>query len=91
MLPEIPEYAQMGHLRNEFNFWNVHEIMNTSGLQQSKWSPKGFTLTLQETQSTHDFINRSKIEFVLYLHFIINILNIKTIFNLGIKTVLYLK
>ena len=24
------------HLRNEFNFWNVHGIMNTSGLVQSK-------------------------------------------------------
>ena len=24
------------HLRNEFNFWNVHGIMNTSGLFQSK-------------------------------------------------------
>ena len=31
-------------LRNEFNFWNVHGIMNTLGLLQSK-------LTLQETQS----------------------------------------
>ena len=24
------------HLRNEFSFWNVHKIMNTSGLVQSK-------------------------------------------------------
>ena len=24
------------HLRNEFNFWNVHGIMNTLGLLQSK-------------------------------------------------------
>ena len=24
------------HLRNEFDFWKVHEIMNTSGLLQSK-------------------------------------------------------
>ena len=23
------------HLRNEFDFWNVHGIMNTSGLLQS--------------------------------------------------------
>ena len=23
-------------LRNKFDFWNVHEIMNTSGLLQSK-------------------------------------------------------
>ena len=26
-------------------------IMNTSGLLQSKWSPKALTLTLQETRS----------------------------------------
>ena len=31
------------YLRNEFNFWNVHGIMNTSGLLQSKWSPKPWT------------------------------------------------
>ena len=30
--------------------------MDTSGLLQSKWSPKGFTLTLQETRSFHDSI-----------------------------------
>ena len=24
------------HLRNEFDFWNVHGIMNASGLLQSK-------------------------------------------------------
>ena len=34
------------YLRNEFNFWNVHGIMNTWGLLQSK----GFMLTLQETR-----------------------------------------
>ena len=27
------------YLTNEFNFWNAHGIMNTSGLLQSKWSP----------------------------------------------------
>ena len=53
-----------GHLRNEFNFWNVHGIMNTSGLVQSKWSPKGFTFTLQETRSIHDSMNIPKIEFI---------------------------
>ena len=35
-----------GELRNEFNFWNVHGIVHTSGHVQSKWSPTGFTLTL---------------------------------------------
>ena len=29
------------HLRNEFNFWNVHGIMNTSGLLQIKVKCKG--------------------------------------------------
>ena len=41
----------MAHLRNEFDFWNVHGIMNTSGLLQSYPEAKrGFTITLQETQ-----------------------------------------
>ena len=43
--------------------------MNTLGLLQSKWSPKGFTLTLtlQETQSIHDSMNIQKIEFIVYI------------------------
>ena len=59
------------HLRNEFDFRNVHGIMNTSGLLQSKWSPKGFMLTLQETRSIHDSINiKKKRIYCLYLHFL---------------------
>ena len=27
--------AHVSYLRNEFNFWSVHGIMNTSGLLQS--------------------------------------------------------
>ena len=42
--------------------------MNTSGLVQSKWSPKGFTLTLQETRSIHDSMNIPKIEFITYIY-----------------------
>ena len=42
--------------------------MNTSGLVQSKWSPKGFTLTLQETRSIHDSMNPPKIEFITYIY-----------------------
>ena len=38
--------------------------MNTQGLLQSKWNPEGFTLTLQETQSIHDSMNRQKNEFI---------------------------
>ena len=45
--------------------------MNTSGLLQSKWSTKGFTLTLQETQSIHDSMNRPKIEFIAYIYILL--------------------
>ena len=42
--------------------------MNTLGLFQSKWSPKGFTLALQETRSSHDSMNITKIEFIAYIY-----------------------
>ena len=45
--------------------------MNTSGLLQSKWSPKGFTLTLQETWSIHDSMNIPKIEFIAYIYILL--------------------
>ena len=45
--------------------------MNTSGLLQSKWSPKGFTLNLQETRSIHDSMNRPKIEFITYIYILL--------------------
>ena len=56
------------HLRNEFDFWSVHGIMNTSGLLQSKRSQKCFMLTLQETRSIHDSTNRTKIEIITYFY-----------------------
>ena len=63
-------------LRNKFYIWNVHGIMNTSGLLQSKCRPKGLTLTLQETRSIHDsmnILNSKNLTYYLYLHSIINI------------------
>ena len=42
--------------------------MNTSGLLQSKWSPKGFTLVLQVTRSIHDSMNLPKFEFTAYIY-----------------------
>ena len=42
--------------------------MSTSGLVQSKWSWKGFWLTLQETWSIHDSMNIPKIEFITYIY-----------------------
>ena len=53
-------------IRNEFNFWNVHGIMNTSGLVQSKCS--GFTLTLKETRSIRDSMNIPEIGFITYIY-----------------------
>ena len=65
---EIVQLYHWWHLRNEFDFWKVHEIMNTSGLLQSKWSPKGFTLTLKETRNIHDSMNLTNIEFIAYIY-----------------------
>ena len=45
--------------------------MNTSGLLQSKWSTKGFMLTLQETRSIHDSMNGLKIEFIAYIYILL--------------------
>ena len=56
-------------LRNEFDFWNVHGTMNTSGLLKSKW--KGFTLNLQETRSIHDSMNIPKIELITHIYILL--------------------
>ena len=46
--------------------------MSTLGLLQSKWNPKGFTLTLQETKVfNHDSMNRPKIEFIAYIYILL--------------------
>ena len=48
-------------MSNKFNYWFVHEIMNTAGLLQSLQ----VSLTLQETLSIHDSMNIPKIEIIL--------------------------
>ena len=63
--------ADLVSLRNEFNFWNVHGIMNTSGLLQNKRSLEDFKLTLQETRSIHDSMNRPKLEFIAYINILL--------------------
>ena len=45
--------------------------MNISSLLQSKWSPQGFTLTLQETRSIHDSMNIPKIDFIAYIYYLL--------------------
>ena len=47
-----------------FFFLNLRGIMNTSGLLQSE-------LTLQETRSIHDSMNRPKIEFIAYIYILL--------------------
>ena len=64
-------YATKVHLRNEFNFRNVHGIMNTSDLMQSKWNTKRASLTLQETRIIHDSMNIPKIEFIAYIYILL--------------------
>ena len=68
---EGPFANYLKYLRNEFNFWYVHGIMNTEGLLQTKWSRKGFTLTLQETRSIHGSMNIPKIEFIAYIYILL--------------------
>ena len=51
---------------------------------------KGFSLSLQETRSIHDSMNRPKIEFIAYIYILFWISKNKIIYNLGNKTVLYL-
>ena len=55
--------------------------MNTLGLLQSKWSPKGFMLTLQETRSIHDSINLPKIEFITYIYILYELSSINFQFS----------
>ena len=45
--------------------------MNTSGLLQSMWNQKGFTLTLQEARNIHDSMNRPKIEIIAYIYILL--------------------
>ena len=54
--------------RNKFNFWSVHGIMNTPGILQSQRQALWVSLTLQETRSVHDSMNRPKTEFLKYMH-----------------------
>ena len=50
---------------------SVHGNMNSSDLLQSKWSPKGFTLILQETRSIHGSKNIPKTEFIAYINILL--------------------
>ena len=47
----------LNYLTNEFNFWKVRGIMNTSGLGK-----------VSELRSIHDSMNLPKIEFITYIY-----------------------
>ena len=49
-----------------------------------------FTYYMQEIGLVHDFMNRSKFNLLVLLHFIVNIQYIEISYNSGNKTVLYL-
>ena len=48
-------------------YMNIKEINSIFGRFMESWSPKGFTLTLHETQSIHDSMNLPKNEFITYI------------------------
>ena len=41
------------------------------GFLQSKWRPKDFMLTLQETRKIHDSLNIPKNEFIAYIYILL--------------------
>ena len=54
-LSKILSYHILVALRNEFNFWNVHGIMNTSG----------------HTRSIHDSMNIPNVECIAYIYILL--------------------
>ena len=51
------DYIKYNYLRNKFHFSEVHGSMNAMGHMQSKWHPKGVTLTLHGTHCFHTSIH----------------------------------
>ena len=51
-------YLFKTHFRNEFNFWKVHEIMNTSG-------------SCKVSEFARDSMNLPKIEFIAYIYILL--------------------
>ena len=61
-----------GDLRNEFKFWNVHEIMNTSGLLQSVSQARRLCVNFARDSKYSDAMNRPKLNLLLIFFVIIN-------------------
>ena len=63
--------TKQNYLGNKFHFSEVHGSMKATGLVQSKWRPKGVTLTLHGARCILTSMNLRKTEIhFLYLHFI---------------------
>ena len=56
------------NLRNKFHFSEVHGSMNETGHMQSKWRPKGVTLTLHGTHCVHTSMSFRKMKFIFYIY-----------------------
>ena len=56
------------YLRNKLHFSEVHGSMNATGHVQSKWRPKGVTLTLHGTRCVLTSMNLRKMKFISYIH-----------------------
>ena len=76
----------MGYSRNEFNFWSVHGIMNTSVSCEVNVKPFGSHVSIARDPKYIPRIELIAYIFKFYYKYLKYI-----IFNLGIKTVLYLK
>ena len=61
LLSRQPMFEISEHSRNEFYFWSVHGIMNTSGLHINSKRPQVFD---------HDSMKRPKMEFIIFIFYI---------------------
>ena len=58
------------YLRNKFHFSEGHGSMNAMGYVQSKWRPKGVTLTLHGTHCDHTSMILRKMKLISYIYII---------------------
>ena len=56
------------HLGNKSHVSEVHGSMNATGHVQSKWRPKGVTLTLHGTHCILISMNLRKMKFISYIY-----------------------
>ena len=67
-LRKVCSWPDVVYLRNKFHFPEVHGSMNATDHVQSKWRPKGFTLTLHGTRCVLTSMNLRKMKFISYIY-----------------------